>query len=148
MHPDSVPYLGFAWEIDGVLRYFVFLVLPFGLTSAPFIFTKIVRCLVKYWRSQGVRICVFIDDGLGSKPSYNLTKMDSNLVRGSLAYSGFIANVEKSHWDPCQELTWLGNTVDLQKGTFTVSKKRVDSLFSSLEVISQKLPFTSARKLS
>ena len=56
MHPDSIPYLGFSWEIDGVMRYFVFLVLPFGLTSAPFIFTKLVRVLVKLWRGQGVRI--------------------------------------------------------------------------------------------
>ena len=43
MHPDSIPYLGFAWEINGMTKYFVFLVLPFGLTSAPFIFTKVVR---------------------------------------------------------------------------------------------------------
>ena len=41
MHPDSIPYLGFSWEVNGVTKYFVFLVLPFGLTSAPFIFTKL-----------------------------------------------------------------------------------------------------------
>ena len=148
MHPDSIPYLGFAWEIDGSTRYFVFLVLPFGLTSAPFIFTKIVRALVKFWRSQGVRICVFIDDGLGTKEGYSLTKMDAKLVRESLGLSGFVANHEKSHWDPTQELTWLGNTVNLDLGTYTVSKKREDALLAALDLTSRNLPFTSARKLA
>ena len=30
---------------------------------APFIFTKAVRPLVKHWRSSGIKIVVFIDDG-------------------------------------------------------------------------------------
>ena len=148
MHPDSIPYLGFAWEIDGVVKYFVFLVLPFGLTSAPFIFTKIVRVLVKLWRGEGVRICVFIDDGLGTKKSYTIAKMDAILVRESLARSGFIANVEKSHWDPSQELTWLGITVDLGAGTLKISQEREESIMSTLGFITHKLPFTSARKLA
>ena len=148
MHPDSVPYLGFAWEIDGVLRYFVFLVLPFGLTSAPFIFTKIVRVLVRLWRGEGVRICVFIDDGLGTKSKHPIAKMDAALVRDSLQCSGFVANIQKSHWEPCQELTWLGVTVNLASGTFKISKDREESLLATLSFISQKLPFTSARKLA
>ena len=148
MHPESVPYLGFSWVIDGVERYFVFLVLPFGLTSAPFIFTKIVRVLVKLWRGKGVRICVFIDDGMGSKSKYSIAKMDALLVKDSLQCSGFIANVEKSHWEPSQELTWLGITVNLAAGTLKISKEREDSLLSTLAFISQRLPFTSARKLA
>ena len=148
MHPDSVPYLGFSWEIDGVTKYFVFVVLPFGLTSAPFIFTKIVRVLVKLWRGHGVRICVFIDDGLGAKKNKSVARMDANLVRYSLEYSGFVANVEKSHWEPSQELTWLGVTVNLASGSFSISNEREKSLMSTLEFVCKKLPFTSARKLS
>ena len=95
-----------------------------------------------------MRICVFIDDGLGTKEGHNLTKMDSNLVRESLGCSGFVANHEKSHWDPTQELTWLGNTVNLNLGTFTVSRKREDALLAALDLMSHNLPFTSARKLA
>ena len=84
MHPDSIPFLGFAWEIDGELKYFVFVVLPFGLTSAPFIFTKIVRVLVKFWRGQGVRICVFIEDGLGTTEKYSIGRMDGTLVKRNM----------------------------------------------------------------
>ena len=39
-------YLGFSWE--GALYRCV--VLPFGLSSAPYVFTKMMRPLVKLWQ--------------------------------------------------------------------------------------------------
>ena len=52
--------LGFSWEIDeGKIKYFVFAVLPFGLSSVPFIFTKRMRVLVKYWRGSAIKIVCF-----------------------------------------------------------------------------------------
>ena len=38
----------------------MFLVLPFGLSSAPYIFTKMIRCILKYLRSLGIRIAYFM----------------------------------------------------------------------------------------
>ena len=49
--PQYHKYLGFSWSIHGVQRYFRFTVLPFGLSSAPWIFTKIMKPLVTHWRS-------------------------------------------------------------------------------------------------
>ena len=40
-------YLGFSWKIDGKIIYFMFIVLPFSFSSAPFTLTKVVPCLVK-----------------------------------------------------------------------------------------------------
>ena len=51
-------YLGFSWIIEGIERYFVFTVLPFGLSSAPYIFTKVIRPLVAFWHSKGIKIYV------------------------------------------------------------------------------------------
>ena len=59
-------YLGFSWKIKWQTRYFVFTMLPLGLTSAPFLFTKVMRCLVTFWRAQGIKSSVFVDNGLGS----------------------------------------------------------------------------------
>ena len=33
-------YLGFAWEVKGIVTFFVFTVLPFGLSSACYAFTN------------------------------------------------------------------------------------------------------------
>ena len=64
--PEHHKYLAFAWDFGtGKFRYFQFCVLPFGLSSAPFIFTKILKPLQKSWRSRGILIAIFLDDGLG-----------------------------------------------------------------------------------
>ena len=41
IHPDRLMFLAFLWKFPGKasIRYFVFTVLPFGLYSAPHIFT-------------------------------------------------------------------------------------------------------------
>ena len=49
-------YLGFSRKIDGKVRHFVFTVLPSGLSSVPFLFKKIVRPLVKYWRKHLIKM--------------------------------------------------------------------------------------------
>ena len=55
-------YLDFSWDIKGATKYFVFTVLPFGLSSAQFVFTKVVCPLVKHWRFHAVKIVCFLDN--------------------------------------------------------------------------------------
>ena len=69
---DHRKFLSFAWKFDdGIVRYFSFQVLPFGLASAPYIFTKCLRPLVKFWRSKGIFLVLFLDDGWGTAPPYH-----------------------------------------------------------------------------
>jgi hypothetical protein len=50
-------FLGFQWAFNSAKpRYFCFTVLPFGLSSAPYLFTKLFKPLVRHWRSRGFRI--------------------------------------------------------------------------------------------
>ncbi|XP_063426807.1 uncharacterized protein LOC134710382 [Mytilus trossulus] len=58
-------YLGFSWKFEGVEKYYVFTVLPFGLKSSGYVFTKVLRPLVAHWRRKGIKIVVYLDDGLG-----------------------------------------------------------------------------------
>ena len=147
MDPDCIEYLGFSWEFNGRIRYFVFLVLPFGLTSASFLFTKVIRPLIKHWRRQSIKICCFIDDGCGSGDDQQTTRKHSIIVRETLAQCGFVTN-DKSIWEPTQEITWVGYTVNLQNGTFRTSPKRVASLEKSLKNVMEGLPYLTARGLS
>ena len=39
-------YLGFSWSFNGVEKYFLFRVLPFGLSAASHLFTNMFRSLV------------------------------------------------------------------------------------------------------
>ena len=101
-------FLGFSWEVGGKNCYFVFTVLQFGLASALFIFTKVMRCLVEHWRINAIRTACFLDDGLGVASSYKMTLFDSNFVKKSLQNAGFIINEKKSAWKPFQNLIWIG----------------------------------------
>ena len=42
----------------------MFNVLPFGISTAGYIFTKLTRVPVTYWRAQGIKIVMFLDDGI------------------------------------------------------------------------------------
>jgi len=50
---DHQPFLGFAWDLKAVTKYFIFTVIPFGLSSVCYAFTKLLRPLIAYWRGQG-----------------------------------------------------------------------------------------------
>ena len=56
VHSKFTKYIAFCWERD----VYVILVLPFGLSSAPYTFTKMKRCIVKQLRSLVVRIACFL----------------------------------------------------------------------------------------
>ena len=78
------------------LKYFVFAVLPFGLTSAPYIFIKLMRPLVRHWRSTGRRIVVFLDDGIGGSGDFDAAQEFSISCRSVLASAGLYVNDLKS----------------------------------------------------
>ena len=66
--PEHQKYLGFAWPFSGGLRYFTFAVLPFGLSSACFCFTKLLRPVLIAGDLWGITLFVYLDDGVGSHP--------------------------------------------------------------------------------
>ena len=144
---DHQKYLGFSWLIDGKKKYFVFTVLPFGISTAPYVFTKVMRPLVKYWRSNGIKICVYLDDGLGVEKSHNKAIESSSFVRKSLEMSGFVANSEKSIWDPTTALTWLGISLNLEKNYLFITDERVYAITVGIQTL-LKTPYTSARKIA
>ena len=140
-------FLGFSWAFKGNIKFLVFTVLPFGLTSAPFIFTKVVRPLVKYWRFNSVKITCFLDDGIGIEYNYEEAKRKSEFVQETLTKSGFIPNIQKSTWKPCKILTWLGIDINLSSGTLKITKSRIDNILNTISLILRKI-FVSARILA
>ena len=91
-------YLGFQWFYQGKATYFVFNVLPFGLSTAPYIFTKLLKLLIGHWRGSGKRICMFLDDGLGGNSSKESATVDAKAVKEDLGQLGFVLS-ENPHPD-------------------------------------------------
>ena len=97
-------FLGFSWVFNGVGKYVKFVLLPFGLSTGPYIFTKVMRPLVKHWRSQAVRIVVYLDDGLGVCGTKDNCLRYFLLVHSDLISSGSVPDKDKCMWLPIQFL--------------------------------------------
>ena len=118
-HPDSQKYLGFQWGE----RCYVFTVLPFGLATACYVITKLLRPVVDFIRRRGFKIVIYIDDGILIAKSFEQAKHLSRLIVDVLTKAAFVINIEKSKLEPTNKLKWLGFMIDLNRGYIYISQK-------------------------
>ena len=90
----------------------------------------------------------YLDDGAGADQVLNKAMKMSTVVRRDIAFSGFIANEEKSQWVPSQLGEVLGFMADLQHGIFRVPATKVEALKQLIDTIIDKHFIVSARCLS
>ena len=114
--------------MDGLTRFYKFTVLPFGLSTGPYIVTKVMRPLVRYWRLQAFRIVVYLDDGLTVCATFVDCCSQSMAIKSDLFHFGFVANTPKSIWAPVQSLRWLGYRLDLKDNLLIVPEDKIDKL--------------------
>ena len=127
--PEQSAFLAFSWDFGtGVARYFQFTVLPFGLSSAPFIFTKLLKPLETLWRSHGIPVAIFFNDGVGAGQSVEAANHNSSVVRSDLARAGFQVKHEKSDWQPKPCFSWIGYTIDTYSGLICATDSRIGKL--------------------
>ena len=133
-------YLGFSWSFNGVKKYFVFRVLPFGLSSACHLFTKMFKPLVARWRSLVIFAILYIDDGIFGCRTLPDAQSASKLVKSDLLNSGWRCNGKKSNWEPRQLGEWLGVIIDTARMLFVVPEKKVVKLKSILTELINDFP--------
>lgn len=108
VHTEHRKYLRFLF--DNAL--FEFTCLPFGLSSAPFCFTKLMKPVLKELRSQGI-ICVnYLDDFLFLGDSYDECQKSVNTALNLLDSLGLKINLSKSSLVPRTKQQFLGFIYD------------------------------------
>ena len=148
IHPDFQTFLGFSWKFSDQTKYFIFTVLPFGLSTAPYIFTKVLKPIEKYWRFQGINIALFLDDGWISENDETTCVRLADCVRNDLKKAGLFVNDEKSVWQPCQQIQWLGIVWNSFDGIISISDKRISSILLNINNIHACDYTVSARELA
>ncbi|XP_052238527.1 uncharacterized protein LOC127849815 [Dreissena polymorpha] len=83
-------YLGFSYQDNSKQCYYVFNSLPFGIKTAGHIFTKLLRVVVALLRSKGLKIVMFLDDGIGGNVVYERALCASEFTRNTLVDFGFL----------------------------------------------------------
>ena len=140
-------FLGFAWEFNNEMQFFVFKVLPFGLNIACFVFTKLMRQLVKKWRSMGIKCAMYIDDGIAGESSYSSLIRSRDAMLKDMHSAGLTVNFKKSSLDPEKQKTWLGFIIDTESMKFEVPMSKIQKVESFiLEALNGE--FLTAREAS
>ena len=147
IYPEHQRYLGFRWDTEGNPQFYVFAVLPFGLATACYVFTKLLRPLVRYWRGRGLKAIIYLDDGIVAVKGKDAAIKESGRVKHELESAGFVINIEKSSWEPCNHLEWLGFQIDLCEGEFRVPQCKLDKLKVQLSEV-EKTQSVPARCLA
>ena len=106
--PNHRKYLRFQYKN----QFFEFTCLPFGLSVAPYVFTKIMRPVVKYLRSAGILCLNYLDDILILSENYEAGQSHIHVATTLLESLGFLINYNKSSLIPSTRCTFLGFIID------------------------------------
>ena len=86
-----------------------------------------MRPLVKFWHSKGIKIVLYLNDGIGAAKSKARAESASILVQ-----AGFVVHPEKCYWDPSQITRWLGFILNSCDGCLSVPPEKIDCLKEKL----------------
>lgn len=92
-----------------------FQALPFGLSTAPFVFTKIMKPVVAHLRSLGWLSVVYLDDFLLFGSSREACHKNVEYTVSFLESLGFVINKKKSRFTPSQSRKFLGFVIDSEE---------------------------------
>lgn len=98
--------------------------LPFGLSSAPFVFTKTTKPIVKWLRSRGIRLVIYLDDFLIFSVSREECVNNPKLTISMLLHLGFIINWEKSDLVPNFSCKFLGIIINSREMTLELPPEK------------------------
>ena len=96
---------------------------------------------------HAVKIACFLDGGLGIAYTYKDALSCFNFVKVTLIISGFVSNVTKSIWIPCQRITRLSIEININNNTLSITASRITSILNKIELLPNKISI-SVRELS
>ena len=124
-------YLKFKWKKE----LYEFAVLPNGLSSAPRIFTKVLKPVYAHLRKLGFVASAYIDDSFLMAGSYDTCFDNVRVTKQVLESVGFSINFAKSMLTPRQKMEHLGFVLDSQTMTVAVTKEKQDKLVDKCHVV-------------
>ncbi|XP_069122369.1 uncharacterized protein [Argopecten irradians] len=97
-------------------KVFQFRAMPFGLTTAPLVFTKLLQVVVGFLHSRGIDVHIYFDDSLMLHLVRESLVQNTRLVLKLLLKVGFIPSREKSEVSPSRDFVFLGNRFNTVQG--------------------------------
>ena len=134
------------FTVDG--EVFQFRSLPFGISTAPLVFTNLMEIVAAYIRRQGPRLIQYFDYWLNHRRSREELMIDLNIAWRSIIQLGLIPNTEKSELVPSQDFVYIGMNFRTDLGIVRVPEDRVNSILCLLFRLYVKTAITARKYLS
>lgn len=125
VHPESRKYLRFMFE--GQLYQYT--CLPNGISTAPYVFTKLVKIAFSKLRSMGHVSVVYLDDSLLMGASEVACKENVSDTLQLLQRCGFAISWEKSVLKPTKIIKFLGFTLNSTSMELSLPEEKLERLY-------------------
>ena len=113
--------LSFLWEE----KYYMFTCLPFGLSAAPRVFTKLMKPVVGFLRQVGCRLIIYLDNLLFLHQDKDRLRHMVQLISQLFEGLGLMVNHKKSILLPAQNLGFLGFNINSQTMQISLPQEKM-----------------------
>ena len=121
--------------------------MAFGLETAGYVFTKVMRPLVKKWRKEGKKSSIYLDDGILAGESQAGAEKIAQEATGDIAKAGLTLNNKKSNLNPTKTGTYLGFIIDTEKMEFIAPAEKIQALKGLLRTYTARI-FATPKEIS
>ena len=139
MAPSTRKFLRFVSED----RVYQFCVLPFGIATAPRVFTKLMEKIAAEARKRGISIIQYLDDWLLHHQSRAALLRNLGQFWKLIVGLGLIPNIEKSELVPTQDFCYVGMNFLTNQGIVRVPQDRISRI---LTLVFSVVSATSAKR--
>ena len=124
-------FLRFHW----LGQTYQFQALPFGLSYAPRVFTKVLVPVIAWLRRLGIQIFVYLDDILIVGFTRQEVESAVRIALQTLIQADYMINLKKSDLTPVQDLVYIGGWFRMDLAWICLLEDRKDALISKCPVI-------------
>ena len=131
INPGSRKYLRFHLNNQS----YQFTSLPFGLSTAPLEFTKVVKEVKLMAQARGIRIHQYLDDWLVRAPCEETCLRHTQTLLDLCCNLGWVVNRSKSELVPQQVFNFVGYRFDFSQGLVKPTQERWMSLTQKINFL-------------
>lgn len=134
IHEDDQKFLKFRW--NGIL--YKFQCVCFGLKSAPYLFTKVLKPVFAFFRQQNMRCSYYIDDSLNMNKDKVVCQSNTMSMVHKLESLGFTVNYSKSALLPSQRILFFGFIIDSVEFKVFLPEEKICKILSKAKMLLEK----------
>ena len=144
IHHRSRKYLRFT--LRG--RVYQFKALPFGLSTSPFVFTRLMIVIATFLRRRAITLHLYLDDWLARNQNRRKLLEHRQFIMSLINSLGLIINYEKSDLVPAQVFTFIGMEFLTHINIVRVPQARQMKILDSVRIFLQKTSVSARDFLS